>query len=197
MIMPPHNEKIIDIRYRSGNQRTGVFSSIPVLVLQVLEEYSCGITSQMRDKCWRDAKVTDLPDIINLQKEKGYHCSEDSKEAPKQNIKQKSECSSTEPKNNGWLQAIDEEMVSCHLAVANSTDTYEEAKKKLNTLIDWHVQVATDPSVNGGWQLVPKEPTEKMKYAGEFRSDYYGHIATNHYKAMLEAAPKHPSQESS
>lgn len=34
-----------------------------------------------------------------------------------------------------WLRVIDEAMVCSHLGVANPSDTYEEAKKKLNLLI--------------------------------------------------------------
>lgn len=48
----------------------------------------------------------------------------------------------------GWLRAIDEAMVSSPLGVADASDSYEVAKKKLNDLICWNVQVATDPAVN-------------------------------------------------
>ena len=98
----------------------------------------------------------------------------------------------------GWLRAVDEEMVCCHLGVANPTDTYEEAKKKLAELIQWHVAVATDPTVNGGFMLAPVEPTPEMKAAGQTTihhlandgirrhwQDVYG----EGYKAMLAAAP--------
>ena len=60
----------------------------------------------------------------------------------------------------GWLRAIDEALVVAHLGVANVGDTYEQAKAKLESLIGFHVDVATDPAVNGGWQLVPVNPTE-------------------------------------
>lgn len=53
---------------------------------------------------------------------------------------------------NGWIRAIDEEMVSAHLGVADITDSYEDAKRKLNTLICWHVDVSHDPTVNGSAQ---------------------------------------------
>lgn len=49
----------------------------------------------------------------------------------------------------GWLIACDEEMACTHLGVAELSDSYEVAKKKLLSLIDWHVAVATDPAVNG------------------------------------------------
>ncbi len=60
----------------------------------------------------------------------------------------------------GWLRAIDEALVVAHIGVANESDTYEQAKAKLNNLIGFHMDVATDPAVNGGWKLVPIEPTE-------------------------------------
>ena len=62
----------------------------------------------------------------------------------------------------GWLRAIDEALVVAHIGVANADDTYEEAKAKLERLIGFHVDVATDPAVNGGYKLVPIEPTEEI-----------------------------------
>ncbi len=62
----------------------------------------------------------------------------------------------------GWLRAIDETLVVAHIGVANESDTYEEAKAKLDNLIGFHVDVATDPAVNGGWKLVPIETTPSV-----------------------------------
>lgn len=89
---------------------------------------------------------------------------------------------------DGWLLAADEEMVGAHLGIANEADTYEVAKKKLHDLICWHIQVATDPKVNGGYKLVPVKPTEAMLDAyinntGRFSS------ARSDWEAMLNAAP--------
>jgi hypothetical protein len=53
------------------------------------------------------------------------------------------------------MRVIDEEMVGAHLGVAHPADSYDEAKHKLNSLIDWHISVATDPAVNGGMSLQP------------------------------------------
>lgn len=47
----------------------------------------------------------------------------------------------------GWIRAVDEELVSAHIDVANISDTYEVAKTKLSSLINWHVDVATDPEL--------------------------------------------------
>ena len=64
------------------------------------------------------------------------------------------------PPPSGWLRAIDEALVVTHLGVANASDTYEQAKAKLDSLLGFHVDIATDPAVNGGWKLVPVEPTK-------------------------------------
>lgn len=65
----------------------------------------------------------------------------------------------------GWLIAIDDEMACCHLGVADATDTYHQAREKLHQIIAWHIAIAIDPTVNGGWQLVPIEPTKEMRVA--------------------------------
>lgn len=49
------------------------------------------------------------------------------------------------PLTFGWLTACDEEMIGAHLGVANLSDSYESAKAKLRTLIDWHVAVTNQP----------------------------------------------------
>lgn len=49
----------------------------------------------------------------------------------------------------GWLRAADEEMVCAHLGVAEAGDSYETAKKKLASLIQWNIAVAMDLSVGG------------------------------------------------
>ena len=96
---------------------------------------------------------------------------------------------------DGWLRAIDEALVTTHIGVANAHDTYEQAKAKLDNLIGFHVDVATDPAVNGGWKLVPIEPTSEMLGAGEdtFVTTYTGTPVSapiDVYRAMLAAAPE-------
>lgn len=112
--------------------------------------------------------------------------------------------------SEGWIRAIDEAMVCSHLGVANASDTYEEAKKKLNSLICWNIDVATDPAVNGDWQLVPKEPTDAMLAAYnkvsewldsnkgtryKIQAAYDKALGEPHYKAMLASAPKFGEKE--
>ena len=70
-------------------------------------------------------------------------------------------------KNNliqkGWLYAIDDALVICSLGTAEPTDDYETARKKLYELIQWHIDVALDPYLNGGYKLVPAEPSSDLE----------------------------------
>lgn len=95
----------------------------------------------------------------------------------------------------GWLRAIDEALIVAHIGVANESDTYEQAKAKLDNLISFHVDVATDPAVNGGWKLVPIEPTYEMLEAGEDTcvptyTDTPVSVPFDVYSAMLAATPE-------
>lgn len=56
--------------------------------------------------------------------------------------------------HNPWQRAVDEERISAHLGIAADGVTNEEARRLLGELIDWHIKVATDPAVNGGYKLV-------------------------------------------
>lgn len=60
-----------------------------------------------------------------------------------------------------WKQAIDHELVT----LGSTADSYSSPKEAINALIEWHVSVATDPLVNGGYKLAPVEPTEEMPEA--------------------------------
>ena len=90
----------------------------------------------------------------------------------------------------GWLRAIDEALVTAHIGVANAHDTYEQAKAKLDNLIGFHTDVATDPAVNGGWKLVPIVSTDEMDNAGSEYCDGYLSTAQVVWDAMLAAAPE-------
>ncbi len=89
----------------------------------------------------------------------------------------------------GWLQAIDEALVTTHLGTAETSDSYDTAKRKLGELIDWHVAVATDPRVNGGWQMVPVEMTPPMRRAGQHAKEHDCYI-DGIYADIIAAAPK-------
>ena len=96
----------------------------------------------------------------------------------------------------GWLRAIDEALVAAHIGVVNAGDTYEQAKAKLVSLIGFHTDVATDPATNGGWKLMPVEPTEEVyqcfsaydgtSYSNPFDRDEF----LKDWRAALAASPE-------
>lgn len=57
-----------------------------------------------------------------------------------------------------YLRAVDEMRIASKIGTADREDDIEEARRKLRELIDWHVTVATDERVNGGYRLVPATP---------------------------------------
>lgn len=67
------------------------------------------------------------------------------------------------PSTPAWLRVIDEALIIRHLGVANIADDYETAISKLTQLLSWEVDVATDPRVNGGYELVPVVIDESQK----------------------------------
>ena len=87
----------------------------------------------------------------------------------------------------GWMRVIDEALVIAHIGVANAHDTYEQAKAKLDNLIGFNVDIATDPAVNGGWKLMPTEPTQEIRDAWTSHMHESFRVA---YQAMLAAAPE-------
>ena len=95
---------------------------------------------------------------------------------------------------DGWLRAIDEALVTAHIGVANAHDTYEQAKAKLDNLIGFNVDTATDPAVNGGWKLAPIVSTDEMDRAGADHTDGYLGRAQMVWDAMLATAPKKVEQ---
>ena len=92
----------------------------------------------------------------------------------------------------GWLRAIDEALIVAHIGMANADDTYAQAKSKLDTLIGLHVDIATDPAVNGGWKLVPVEILDRFP---EINQNNYNHDDVCNLNAwgvelVLAAAPE-------
>lgn len=71
----------------------------------------------------------------------------------------------------GWIQALDAELVSAHIGVAEAAESYESAKAKLGALIKWHIEVATDPAVNGGLSLQPVGLGEALDILKEMVQD--------------------------
>ena len=101
---------------------------------------------------------------------------------------------------DGWVRAVDEALVVTHLGVANESDTYEQAREKLNKLFSWYAVVATDPAVNGGYKLMPVEPTKEIyecfaaydgtSYSNPFDFDVF----SVDYRLAIEAAPNGRSE---
>lgn len=98
---------------------------------------------------------------------------------------------------DGWLRAIDEALVVAHIDVANPDDTYEQARVKLDSLIGFHTDVATDPTVNGGWKLVPidfawpecpKRRQSHVLFDDGYEEGWAACVAA--VKTMLAAAPE-------
>lgn len=56
-------------------------------------------------------------------------------------------------KDNLWKEAIkslDRELV----LIGSSIDNFDSPQDALNFIIDWHVDVATNPKTNGGYKMV-------------------------------------------
>lgn len=52
---------------------------------------------------------------------------------------------------NEWRRALENEAVVCHIL---SGENKGDPRKMLNDIINWHINVAVDPKVNGGYTLV-------------------------------------------
>ena len=103
------------------------------------------------------------------------------------------------PPGYGWLTACDEEMICYHLGVANLSDSYESAKRKLRALIDLNVAIATDPAVNGGMSLqpaVPQEPVAWYEYNADLDAWFlaYGHNPKAKTRPLVFGDAPHPQQ---
>ena len=86
-----------------------------------------------------------------------------------------------------WKQALDHELLTWDMATPKNA-TFEQALKKLRILLNITQSVAVDPSVNGGYVLVPVEPTEKMIDAGLMFHRQFSSSISHVYKAMIQAA---------
>lgn len=60
------------------------------------------------------------------------------------------------PQQDAWRDAVDHALVS----LGSTAGSYPTPMAAINALIDWHVSVAIDPSVNGGFKLVPEQPRQ-------------------------------------
>jgi len=62
-----------------------------------------------------------------------------------------------ERERDEWKQAIDNELVT---SLQCTADSYDNPRRALNDLIQWSVDVATDPRCNGGYELRPAQSAE-------------------------------------
>lgn len=92
-------------------------------------------------------------------------------------------------RRDAYLQAADEMLVVAGVGTAEPSDNLDTAKRKLGKLIDWHVAVALDERVNGGYRLVPVEATPLTASIIEQHMDSHGDGAVA-WRAALLAAPK-------
>ena len=84
-------------------------------------------------------------------------------------------------KGNVWQEAVDHQRVITHLGIANDIATQEEAHKALNEVIAWHVNVAIDPAVNGGFSLQPVKPTPAAVAVPDERAAFECDWLLRHY----------------
>jgi hypothetical protein len=88
---------------------------------------------------------------------------------------------------NPWRDAIDAELICCHIGTA---DSFPDPKDALAALIDWHVAVALDPEVSSDAQaLVDRgravaEPLTNEKISACSK----GHMTRNGFARAIEAA---------
>lgn len=89
-------------------------------------------------------------------------------------------------KTNVWKRALDNELVLWGKLTPEEA-TFKEAMDTLRTLLLTTQSVATDPLVNGGYVLVPVEPTEKMVEAGLMFHTQFDSSVPRVYRAMIQA----------
>ena len=52
---------------------------------------------------------------------------------------------------NPWKDAIDAELICCHIGTA---DSFNDANEALDALINWHIATALDPAVSASAKLL-------------------------------------------
>lgn len=62
----------------------------------------------------------------------------------------------------GWVQVADDMLICSHLGVAHVGDSYSAARNKMMELINFEVQIACDPAVNGGKMLLNREQVKSL-----------------------------------
>lgn len=96
-----------------------------------------------------------------------------------------------QPAQHEWKEAVIEQLAA-HSMDAPVSDSPTVILEKI---IDMAVLQATNPGVNGGWKLVPVEPTQAMCQEGQWKAQEWPKFPLRIspiYKAMLSAAPAAP-----
>lgn len=89
------------------------------------------------------------------------------------------------PTGADWIRAIDEAMVGAHIGIADMADDYGAARKKLNDLICWSIQVDRDFN-----RAVESQP-ERQPLTDERVTDIYNEVCAdwvNRYNRPLSFA---------
>lgn len=108
--------------------------------------------------------------------------------------------SQAKPDNSSAPTEADEALRKELDLVGLDISAYSSPKEALEALIDWHVSVSIDPRTNGGWQLVPVEPTENQiisameaSLLGRPSVDDEAYVMSI-IEAYLSAAPKYTGE---
>lgn len=56
-----------------------------------------------------------------------------------------------------YLKAVNDWLISMFLSPIKETDSFMEAREKIKRGVRMEIAIATDPEVNGGYELVKKE----------------------------------------
>jgi hypothetical protein len=84
---------------------------------------------------------------------------------------------------DGWMRAIDEALVVHHIDIADSSDGYEEAKKKLNELLAINSDIARDCSEP---PADVARDAERYRWLREERFDKPYAVTNEHMNAVYE-----------
>ena len=68
--------------------------------------------------------------------------------------------SMTEDTEDIWRTAVDHLLIINWIGTTDGVKTVEGALEKLAELIEWEIKIATDPKVNGGYELRKIEKRE-------------------------------------
>ena len=88
------------------------------------------------------------------------------------------------------LENKDKELLKQAAVVVDLRNKLGQARAAYHELQESPTLESTDPALNGGWKLVPIEPTFEMLDKGSDQSDGYVSVAKAVWDAMIAAAPE-------